>query len=143
MDFGIVWNSFDEHREMDRNQQIIGGVYDDAASVGSVESVPGGSIPPVQGAGLQGEQLYMSAEEEIRRTVHAWRGADMPTQSAVSVQDVEALARDAQRALQDIATSAAEDIACLTQETGETFGRVEEAFGEMDSRVESMGRTLQ
>ena len=85
----------------------------------------------------------MSAEEEIRRTVHAWRGADMPAQSAVSVQDVEALARDAQRALQDTATSAAEDIARLTQETGETFGRVEEAFGEMDSRVESMGTTLQ
>ena len=128
---------------MDRNQQIIGDMYDDAASVGSVESVPGGFIPPVQGAGLQGEQLYMSAEEEIRRTVHAWRGADMPAQSAVSVQDVEALARDAQRALQDTATSAAEDIARLTQETGETFGRVEEAFGEMDSRVESMGTTLQ
>ena len=128
---------------MDRNQQTIGGVYDDTASVGSVESVPGGLIPPVQGAGLQGEQLYMSAEEEIRRTVHAWRGVDMPAQSTVSMQDVEALARDAQRALQDTATSAVEDIARLTQETGETFGRVEEAFGEMDSRVESRGTTLQ
>ena len=128
---------------MDHNQQIIGGVYDDATSVGSVESVLGGFIPPVQGVGLQGEQMYMSAEEEIRRTVHAWRGADMPAQSAVSVQDVEALARDAQRALQDTATSAAEDITRLTQETGETFGRVEEAFDEMDSRVESMGTTLQ
>ena len=40
-------------------------------------------------------------------------------------------------------TSAVEDIARLTQETGETFGRVEEAFDEMDSRVESMGTTLQ
>ena len=84
---------------MDRDQQIVGGVQDDQISVGSVESVPGGFIPPVQGAGLPGEQLYMSPKEEIRRTVHAWRGAEMPAQSAVSVQDVEALARDAQRAL--------------------------------------------
>ena len=128
---------------MDRNQQIIGGVYDDAASVGSVESVPGGFIPPVQGAGLPGEQLYMSAEEEIRRTVHAWRGAEMPTQAAVSMQDVEALAMEAGRALQSTAASAAEDIVRLTQETGETFGRVEEAFSEMDSRVESIGTSLQ
>ena len=84
---------------MDRNQQIIGDMYDDAASVGSVESVLGGFIPPVQGAGLPGEQLYMSAEEEIRRTVHAWRGAEMPTQAAISVQDVEALAMEAERVL--------------------------------------------
>ena len=67
----------------------------------------------------------------------------MLAQSVVSVQDVEALARDAQRALQATSTSAAEDIARLTQETRETFGRVEEAFGEVDSRVESMGTTLQ
>ena len=86
-------------------------MQDDQASVGSVESVPGGFIPPVQGAGLLGEQLYMSAEEEIRRTVHAWRGADMPAQLVVSVQDVEALARDVQRALQDTTSSAVEDIA--------------------------------
>ena len=85
----------------------------------------------------------MAAEEEIRRTVHAWRGAKMPAQAAVSVQDVEALARGAERALQEIAASTAEDIARLTQETGETFGRVEEAFGAMDFRVESMGTQLE
>ena len=66
--------------------------------MGSVESVPGRFITPVQGAGLPGEQLYMSAEEEIRRTVHAWRGANMLAQSVVSAPEVEALARDAQRA---------------------------------------------
>ena len=67
----------------------------------------------------------------------------MPTQAAVSVQDVEALAMEAERALQSTAASAAEDIVRLTQETGETFGRVEEAFSEMDSRVESIGTSLQ
>ena len=41
----------------------------------------------------------MSAEEEIRRTIHACHGAEMPKQSTVSVQDVEALAREAERAL--------------------------------------------
>ena len=67
----------------------------------------------------------------------------MPTQVAVSVQDVEALAMEAERVLQSTAASAAEDIVRLTQETGETFGRVEEAFSEMDSRVESIGTSLQ
>ena len=67
--------------------------------MGSVESVHGGPIPPMQDVGLQGEQLYMSAEEEMRQIVHAWRGAEMPTQSAVSMQDVEAIAREAERAL--------------------------------------------
>ena len=82
---------------MDGDQCLLG---DDQASVGSVESVPGGFIPPVQGAGLHVEQLmYMSAEEEVRRTVHAWRGAAMPTQIAVTVQDVQALSMEAQRAL--------------------------------------------
>ena len=129
---------------MDRDQHLFGGVQDDTASIGSVEFVTGGFIPPVQGAGLYGEQpLYMSAEEEIRRTMHAWRGAEMPAQAAVSVQDVEALARGAERALQDTTASITEDIAHLTRETGETFGRVEEAFGEMDSRVESMGTKLE
>ena len=51
---------------MDRDQQIVGGVQDDQASMGSVESVPSGFISPVQGARLLGEQLYMSAKEEIR-----------------------------------------------------------------------------
>ena len=37
---------------MDRDQQIIGGVQDDIVSMGSVESVRGGPIPPMQGAGL-------------------------------------------------------------------------------------------
>ena len=121
---------------MDQDQQLIG---DDQISVGSVESVPGGFIPPVQGAGLHAEQpVYMSAEEEVRRTVHAWRGAAMPAQTAVTVQDVQALSMEAQRALQDTAASTAQNIAKLTQETGETFGRVEEAFDDMDSRVGSI-----
>ena len=73
---------------MDRDQYLLG---DDQASVGSVESVPGGFIPPVQGAGLHAEQpMYMSTEKEVRRTVHAWRGAAMPAQTAVIVQDVQA-----------------------------------------------------
>ena len=119
-------------------------MQDDTASIGSVESIPGGFIPLVQGAGLYGEQpLYMAIEEEIRHTVHAWRGSEMPAQAAVSVQDVEALARGAERALQETAASIAEDIARLTHETGETFGQVEEAFVAMDSRVESMGTQLE
>ena len=67
----------------------------------------------------------------------------MPAQAAVSVQYVEALARGAERALQETAASTTEDIARLTQETRETFGRVEEAFGGMDSKVESMGTQLE
>ena len=61
--------------------------------MGSVESVPGGFIPPVHGAVLLGEHLYMSTEEEIRQRVHAWRGAEMPAQSDVLVQDRQAIAR--------------------------------------------------
>ena len=80
---------------MDRDQYLLG---DDQVSVGSVESVPGGSIPPVQGAGLYAEQpMYMSAEEEIRRTVHAWRGAALPAQAPVTVEDVQALSMRRQR----------------------------------------------
>ena len=37
---------------MDHDLYLLG---DDQASVGSVESVPGGFIPPVQGAGLHAE----------------------------------------------------------------------------------------
>ena len=37
----------------------------------------------------------------------------------------------------------AEELARLTQEVGTTFGRVEDAFGDMDSRVESMDASLQ
>ena len=85
---------------MDHDQQIVGGVQDDQALVAKVESVLGGFIPPVQGAGLLGEQLYMSAKEEIRRTVPAWRGVDMLAQSAILVQDVETLVREAECALQ-------------------------------------------
>ena len=51
---------------MDRNQQMIGGVQDDNASVQSMESVVGRSIPTLQGAVLPGEELYMFAEKEIR-----------------------------------------------------------------------------
>ena len=70
-------------------------------------------------------------------------GAEMLAQATVLVQDVDALARGAERALQDTVASTTEDIARLTQETRETFGLVEEAFFEIDSRVESMGRKLE
>ena len=118
---------------------MVGGVPDDNASVGSVEFVHGGGeVPPVQGVGLPDVGLYMS-EEHVRRTMHAWRGAAIPQQTAVTVEDMQGLAREAERALQDTAASTAAEIASLTQETGETFGRVEQAFSEMDFRVESMG----
>ena len=59
------------------------------------------------------------------------------------MQDVAALAREAEHVLQDIAGKIAEDIARLTQEIGATSSRVEGAFGDMDSQVESMGSSLQ
>ena len=58
------------------------------------------------------------------------------------MQDVEAMAKEAKHVLQETAPQTAEDIPCLTQETRTTFGRVEEAFGDMDSRVESMDAPL-
>ena len=85
--------------------------------------------------------MYMS--EEIRRTMHAWRGAELPVQSAVSRQEVEELARDAGEALQATAARSAWDVAALTQETGRTFGRVEVAMVDMDERVESLDDRLQ
>ena len=125
---------------MNRDQLMLGGVEDDRASVSSVESVHGGgAIPPVQGAGAPGEGLYMS--EEIRRTMHAWRG-ELPMQTVVTAADVQELASEAARALQSTAAQSAAGIASLTQETGATFGRVEQAYSEMDSRVESMGTTV-
>ena len=66
----------------------------------------------------------------------------MPTESAVLMQDAEALAREAESALQVIAVQNAEEIARVAQETRTTFGRVEEGFKDMDSRVESMGASL-
>ena len=121
---------------------MLGGVDDDNASVSSVESVHGGgAIPPVHGAGAPGDGIYMS-EEHIRRTMHAWRG-ELPMQTAVTMQDVQDLASEAARALQSTAATATANIANLTQETGETFGRVEQAYSGMDSRVESMGTTVE
>ena len=55
----------------------------------------------------------MFVQEEIRRTIHAWRGAMMPTHFAVSLQDVETLAREADHALQETAKKTAEDITRL------------------------------
>ena len=125
---------------MERDQKMLGGVDNDIASVSSVESVHGGgTIPPVQGAGAPGEGIYMS--EEVRRTLHAWRG-DLPMQSTVTMQDVQDLASEAASALQSTAAQSAAGIAALTQETGATFGRVEQAYSEMDSKVESMGTTV-
>ena len=129
---------------MECDQRLVenlGDMYDDVESVGSDV---GGTIPPMQGAGLPAEGMYLSTEEEIRRrTVHAWRGADMPMQSAVSRQDVEELAQEAASAIQATAVQSAMGIARLTQETGTTFGRVEAAMFNMDSRVESVDDQVQ
>ena len=79
---------------------MVGGVPNDNASVGSVDFVPGGGeIPPVQGAGVPREGLYMATEEHVRRTMHAWRGAELLAQTIVLVKDVEALAKEVERAL--------------------------------------------
>ena len=79
---------------MDR-EQIMGGVQDELESVGSDV---GGTIPPLQGTDLPADAgVYMS--EEFRRTVHTWRGTELPVQSAVSKAEVEELARDAENAL--------------------------------------------
>ena len=74
--------------------------------------------------------------------MHAWRGTELPVQSAVSRAEVEDLARDAETALQATAEQAAWDVARLTQETGTTFGKVEAAMLDMDSRVESLDDRL-
>ena len=101
----------------------------------------GGTIPPLQGTDLPAYAgLYIS--EEFRRTVHAWRGTELPMQSAISRAKVEDLARDAKTMLQAIVEQAAWDVACLTQETGTTFGRVEAAMMDMDSLVESLDDRL-
>ena len=122
---------------MDR-EQIMGGVQDELESIGSDV---GGTIPPLQGADLPADAgVYMS--EEFRRTVHAWRGTELPVQSAVSRAEVEELARDAENALQATAEQSAWDVARLTHETGTTFGRVEAAMMDMDSRVESLDDRL-
>ena len=122
------------------HERIMGGVQDESESVGSDV---GGSIPPLQGADLPANAdagMYMS--EEFRRTVHAWRGTELPVQSAVSRAEVEELARDAESALQATAEQSAWDVARLTHETGTTFGRVEAAMMDMDSRVESLDDRL-
>ena len=116
------------------------GVQDETESVGSDV---GGSIPPLQGADLPANAdagMYMS--EEFRRTMHAWRGTELPAQSAVSRAEVEELARDTESALQATAEQSAWDVARLTHETGTTFGRVEAAMMDMDSRVESLDDRL-
>ena len=116
----------------------MGGVQDEVESVGSDV---GGTIPPLQGVDLPADAgMYMS--EEFRRTVHAWRGTELPVQSAISRAEVEELARDAESALQATAEQSAWDVARLTHETGTTFGRVEAAMLDMDSRVESLDDRL-
>ena len=73
----------------------MGGVQDEVESVGSDV---GGTIPPLQGTDLPTDVgVYMS--EEFRRTVHAWRGTELPVQSAVSRAEVEDLERGAESAL--------------------------------------------
>ena len=118
----------------------MGEVQDGTESVGSDV---GGTIPPLQGPDLLAAAdagMYMS--EEFRRTVHAWRGTELPVQSVVSRAEVEELARDAESALQATAEQSAWDVARLTHETGTTFGRVEAAMLDMDSRVESLDDRL-
>ena len=63
-------------------------------------------------------------------------------QSAVSRAEVKELARGAENALQATTEQSAWDVACLTHETGTTFGRVEAAMLDMDSRVESLDDRL-
>ena len=95
---------------MDR-ERIMGEVQDESESVGSDV---GGTIPPLQGSDLPATAdagMYMS--EEFRRTVHAWRGTDLPVQSVVSRAEVEELARDAESALQATAEQSAWDVARL------------------------------
>ena len=124
---------------MDR-ERIMGGVQDESESVGSDV---GGTIPPLQGTDLPTDAstgMYLS--EEFRRTVHAWRGTELPVQSVVSRAEVEELARDAESALQATAAQSTWDMARLTHETGTTFGRVEAAMLDMDSRVESLDDRL-
>ena len=122
---------------MDR-EQLMGEVHDEVESVGSDV---GGTIPPLQGTNLPTDAgMYMS--EEFRRIVHAWRGTELPVQSVVSRAKVEDLARGAKTALQAIVKQAAWDVARLTQETRTTFGRVETAMLDMDSRVESLDDRL-
>ena len=117
---------------------MMGGVQDELESVGSDV---GRTIPPLQGADLPANAgVYMS--KEFRRTVHAWRGTDLPVQSAVSRAEVEELARDAENALQATAEESAWDVARLTHETRTTFERVEAAMLDMDSRVESLADRL-
>ena len=119
-------------------EQLMGEVQDEVESVGSDV---GGTIPPLQGANLPTDVgLYMS--QEFRRTVHAWRGTELPVQSAVSRAEVEDLARDAKTTLQATAEQAAWDVARLTHEIGTTFGRVEAAMVDMDSCVESLDDKL-
>ena len=79
---------------------------------------------------------------EFRRTVHAWRGIELPVQSTVSKAEVEDLVRDVETALQARTEQATWDVARLTQETRTTFGRVEAAMLDMDSRVESLDDRL-
>ena len=121
-------------------EMVMGGVQDGSESVGSDV---GGTIPPLQGTDLPadaGTGMYLS--EEFRRTMHAWRGTELPVQSVVSRAEVEELARDAESALQATAEQSAWDVARLTQETGITFGRVEAAMQDMDSRVELLDDRL-
>ena len=118
----------------------MGDVQDGSESVGSDV---GGTIPPLQGIDLPTAAdagMYMS--EEFRRTVHAWTGTELPVQSVVSRAEVEELARDAESALQATAEQSAWDVARLTHETRTTFGRVEAAMLDMDSRVESLDDRL-
>ena len=63
-------------------------------------------------------------------------------QSAVSRAEVEDLVRDAETTLQAIAEQATWDVARLTHEIGTTFGKVEVAMLDMDSRVESLDDRL-
>ena len=122
------------------HERVVGDLQDGSESVGSDV---GGTIPPLQGSDLPATAdagMYMS--EEFRQTVHAWRGTELPVQSVVSRAEVEELARDAESALQATAEQSAWDVARLTHETGATFGRVEAAMLDMDSRVESLDDRL-
>ena len=72
--------------------------------IDSMGSDVGREIPSLHGAGMPAIGMYMAAEEEFHRIVHAWRGANTPAQSAISRQYVEELAKEAEEALQATTT---------------------------------------
>ena len=51
---------------IDHNLELLGGLHDDTTLMGSVESVLGNPIPPMQDAVQLGEQVYMQRKRSRR-----------------------------------------------------------------------------